>query len=94
MRNGNNMGITDSNFFEQLRIALRPKGTSPIVRLFLRDNSYYKEPYVQECIDELEHKINLVSAGLHEFTNLERLSINVLMDSSYMSSYNKDRSNK
>jgi hypothetical protein len=74
----------ENNMIKELRASLVPKGTLPVVRIFLKDNTYYKQEFVESCINELERKLLLVRAEMEELTPLEKLAIAVLVDSSYI----------
>jgi len=78
--------MSDQEIIKNLREALVPKGTAPVVRLFLNDmgGNYFNEDFVQQCINDFETKIFLASTGLYEITALEKLAIHVLLDSAYI----------
>lgn len=75
----------DRELLAQMREALRPQGTAPVVRLFLRDNTYYDEAYVKEILADLATKLTLIHAGLEDkLSPLEKLGVQVLLDSAYI----------
>lgn len=84
------------DLFEQLEIALQPKGTKPVVRLFLKDMgaNYFSHDFVKECIKDMQKKSLLVNSGLYEFSPLERLGMHVLMDSSYIDKKDYNNENR
>lgn len=67
----------------ELKSALVPQGTLPVVRLFLNSSSYFNKPYIDECIQDLEKAIFNISLG-EPLTALQKLAINVLLDSAYI----------
>jgi len=69
----------------EMRKELVPRGTAPLVRMFLNDNTYVNTKFATECIDAIEHRLLMSNAGLLEELNpLEKLAIMVLKDSSYI----------
>jgi len=58
-----------------LRLALQPKGTKPVVRLDL-DNHFFKLDFIEKCIRQIEMKCFL-EGGLNP---LEQLGATVLFD--------------
>lgn len=72
------------NLIEELKSNLIPKGSEPVVKLFLNNNSYYNEKFVQKCISDLVAKSLIVRSELDDFTSLEKLAIQVLFDSAYI----------
>jgi len=68
--------------FSQVRERLVPQGTSPVVRLFL-ESSYFDETFVKDCINEMERQA-LYQIILGEFTPLQKLGAQVLLNSAYI----------
>jgi hypothetical protein len=66
---------------EQMRANLVPKGTKPVVRLSLNAAAYFDYDFITKCIDTIEMKAPMVSAGLAEFSPLEILAMELLKDS-------------
>jgi hypothetical protein len=75
-----------SDIINQLKEALVPHGTMPVVRLFLKDQgaNYFNHDFVTSCINEFQKKSLLVCCELEEFTPLEKLAMRVLFDSAYI----------
>jgi hypothetical protein len=71
----------------QMRETLQPKGTAPLVRLFLNNAAYFNKDFVKSCIDEIERKTFLVACELDDFTPLEKLGFHVLCDSAYINKH-------
>lgn len=69
------------NVFQQMREVLQPKGTAPLVRLFLGDAAYFDEAFVRECIDDLERTGISAHALGEPLTPLQKLAMNVLTES-------------
>lgn len=75
----------DRDLLAQIREALKPKGTAPVVKLFLRDNTYYDEAYVKKILADLSTRLICIHAGFDdELTPLEKLAVQVLLDSAYI----------
>jgi hypothetical protein len=72
------------NIILQMRESLVPKGTKPVVRLFLKDASFFNYEFITGCIDEINKRSLIVKAELDEFTPLEKLAMHVLFDSAYI----------
>jgi len=70
---------------ENLRANLVPRGTKPVVRLSLNDASYFDYGFITKCIDTIEKKAPMVAAGLDEFSPLEILATQILIDSADIS---------
>ena len=67
----------EQTLVEKLREALQPKGTAPVVKLFL---SYYAEKdFVEECLKELDKLIYLVE----DLSPLQKVAVKVLVTSSH-----------
>ena len=75
---------------EAMRANLKPQGTKPVVRLFISGAGFFNTDFVTQCIDEIENKTAQVSAGLHTFTPLERLAIEVLANSANIEESNHE----
>jgi len=72
---------------ERMRANLKPRGTLPVVRLFLND-SFFDVGFVEKCIAEIE-QIPLRAELGEEPSNLERLAYTLLCDSAYIKSKQK-----
>ena len=68
--------------FEELRLALKPKGTEPVVRLGF-NNPFFKHDFVEQCIHQLMIK-NLTQDVL---TPLERIGAIALFDTAGVEDY-------
>ena len=70
-----------------LKNALSPGGTLPIVRLGFHDGvssaAYYNKTFVDAAIEEMSRR--LTSHSIDEITALERLAIELLLSSAYIS---------
>lgn len=67
----------------KLRSTLQPQGTAPLVRLFLSKDAYFDVEFVNACIDQVEKiHVGIVLEG--EISTLEKLAIQVLLDSAYI----------
>lgn len=75
--------IEEQTIIERLRNQLQPRGTAPIVQLFIAKYGYFDKDFVHECIDELE-KIPMRVACGDKPTVLEKLAYQVLLDSAYI----------
>lgn len=75
--------MNHTDLIQNMKDALQPGGTSPIVRLFLRDSSYFNKDFIDSCIEELERLPVLITLG-EKMTPLQQLALYVLMDSSYI----------
>ena len=73
------------HFFQAMRRSLKPQGSKPVVRLRLKDASYFDADFVQKAIDEYEKKLTVFASGLDNMTALETIAFEVLKDSSYLS---------
>ena len=71
-----------NNPFDHFRKSLVPQGTSDLVRLSLSGSAFFHHDFVQSVVDELEAKAFLVGAGVDSLTNVDKLVIEVLKDSS------------
>lgn len=65
---------------EQMREALKPKGTAKVCRLHLAQYGMYDSDFIASCIDDIQRLHLRVMMG-EEATNLEKLAISILMDS-------------
>lgn len=65
---------------EELRYALKPKGTANVCRLHLSPYGMYDSDFISSCIDDIE-KLHLKVMLGESVSNLEKLAISVLMDS-------------
>lgn len=77
-----------SNLLERyLKSVLSPGGTSQIVRLGFHDGvssaAYYTKTFVDAAIEEMTKR--LASHAVDEITALERLAIELLLSSAYIS---------
>lgn len=68
-----------TKIIDQLRTALRPRGSMDVVHLNLTTN-HFSLRFVEDCINEIE-KSYVVHALGQPFSNLERLALLVLLDS-------------
>lgn len=71
------------NIIKDLRTYLVPGGTADLIYLTLGTAPFYQGEFVRKCIDELELKAVTVSCGMEEFTALEKLGFEVLLNSAY-----------
>lgn len=78
------MNLCGRNLFDRMRADLRPQGTAPLVRLFIRDSSYYDVGFVERAVERARSRASTVAAGLDEFNELEQLGMRVLLDSAYL----------
>lgn len=69
------------DLFAQLRAALQPKGTAPVVRLSLSSSAYFDVAHVQAAVDEAQSRCALVASGLDELSALEKLALHLLCES-------------
>ncbi len=71
-----------NDVLNQLRAALKPKGTAPLVRLALKDNSYFDESFVKGVLSALSMRLVLINVGMDDpLSPLEQLGLRVLLDS-------------
>lgn len=63
---------------EELRYALKPKGTANVCRL--APYGMYDSDFISSCIDDIE-KLHLKVMLGEPVSNLEKLAISILMDS-------------
>jgi hypothetical protein len=75
--------IENPTIIERLRNQLQPKGTAPIVQLFIAKYGFFNKDFVHECIDELDRMHLRVACG-DKPTALEKLAYQVLLDSAYI----------
>ena len=80
----------NSNPFDVFRATLTPKGTSDLVRLSLSGSAFFHHDFVLSVIDELETKVKMVAAGMDTLTNMDKLVLEVLKESSYWEPPTKD----
>lgn len=73
-------GIDFINIMER---TLVPQGTLPLVRLFLKDSSYFSEEFIKSCIQEIERLPMNMALG-EKITPLQKLGMYVLLDSAYI----------
>jgi hypothetical protein len=66
---------------DTLRKQLQPKGTASVTRLQFEGLGYFEHAFIEQCLNELENKLSQSRAGVHEFTPLEILAIQLLTDS-------------
>jgi len=76
--------MSGRELFTQLRENLQPRGSEPLVRLFLKDSTYVDLAVVKQCINDAE---SLMTTGLlgQKPTALEKLGLQVLLDSARIS---------
>lgn len=75
--------MIDNDIICTLCSTLVPGGELPIIRLFLKDSSYFNEDFVKQCINEVE-KISMMSVLGEQVSPLQLLAIQVLKDSAYI----------
>lgn len=73
----------DQDIIAQMKAELAPQGTAPLVRLFLREASYFKKEFVDACIKEME-TLPARAAVDSKISALEKLAVRVLVDSAYL----------
>jgi len=73
-----------SDLFEQLRTGLVPRGSAPLVRLFMRDAAYFNVDFVQKAVAEAKSRCALAASGVDELSVLEQLALQLLCDSAYI----------
>lgn len=78
------MDTTPGNVIAIMHETLRPKGTEPIVRLFLKDSSYYNQEFVTKCIVELEKALSFSAILGEPLSPLQMLASHVLMHSAHL----------
>ena len=71
--------MAQENHFEIMRQALKPKGTSKLIRLHM--TGYFPEEFVNSVIDELQSKFSMVAAGVESVSQTDRLVVEVLKES-------------
>lgn len=71
--------MTTEGLFTVLEETLKPSGSSPLIRLFLRNSAYFEESFVNECVEELKQIVIL--SGSIEPSALQKLAMFVLLDS-------------
>lgn len=76
------MTIQSTNSFTHFRETLVPKGTSDLVRLSLKGTAFFHHDFILSVIRELETKVRLASMGIESLTDMDRLVLSVLKDSS------------
>lgn len=76
------VGVPD--LFEQLRTSLVPRGSAPLVRLFMRDAAYFDANFVQKAVAEARSRCTLAASGIDELSVLEQLALQLLCDSAYI----------
>ena len=77
--------VVAPDLFELLRNSLVPRGSAPLVRLFMRDSAYYDADFVQKAVAEAKSRCTLAASGLDELSVLEQLALQLLCDSAYIS---------
>ena len=75
--------IENPTIIERLRNQLQPRGTAPVVQLFIAGYGMYNSDFVTKCIDELD-RMHLRAAVGDKPTALEQLAYQVLLDSAYI----------
>jgi hypothetical protein len=76
--------MTVKETIDWMRNALTPKGTEPVVRIFLEKNTYMDENFIKQAIKEFETKL-ILESGLNEPPSaLEKIGMMVLSDSAYL----------
>ena len=70
----------DAPLIECLRENLVPKGTKPVVRISI-NAPFFKQDFINECIDEMEMKLMTSFVVLDPPSKLEILAMEILKDS-------------
>ena len=79
-----------ANDIQQMELMLKPQGTEPVVKLFLKGSSYFDEKFVNECIEEMK-RIPIITAMGEKLSPLQKLGIFVLTDSAYIDINDNER---
>ena len=66
----------------EMRGVLVPKGTEPVVRLFM-NSSYYDQSFISKCIRDVT-RLSIREGLGDEINSLEKLGLHVLLASSYI----------
>lgn len=72
-----------ANDIQQMECMLKPQGSKPVVRLFLKGSSYFDEKFVNACIKELK-RLPIITAMGENISPLQKLGMIVLADSAYI----------
>jgi hypothetical protein len=72
------------DLFEQLRTSLVPRGSAPLVRLFMRDAACFDADFVQKAVAEAKSRCALAAGGVDELSALEKLALHLLCDSAFI----------
>ena len=72
------------DLFELLRTSFVPRGSAPLVRLFMRDAAYFDVDFVQKAVAEAKSRCTLAASGVDELSVLEQLALQLLCDSAYI----------
>lgn len=64
-----------------LRENLKPAGSKNLVRLSMRPAAMFDHGFITKCINDVVMKNKMVELGLEEISSLERLGLNLLIDS-------------
>jgi len=72
-----------ANDIQQMESMLKPQGTEPVVRLFLKGSSYFDEQFVNDCIKEIKRFPIKLALG-EKLSPLQKLGMMVLADSAYI----------
>jgi hypothetical protein len=78
------------DIINRLKQYLKPQGTEPVVRLFLKRSTYINKKFVDKAIEELEKKLFLAGTDIEPVSNLEKIGMIVLYDSAYMDEFLKE----
>lgn len=73
--------LTVEEFLINLRAALKPKGSQPLVKLQIRNCGFVDAKTVQDAIDQLETSMLSAASLRQELNALEKLAVLVLRDS-------------
>lgn len=76
------MTLQSTNPFTHFREVLVPKGTSDLVRISMKSTAFFHHDFVLSVIRELETKVQFASMGIESLTDMDRLVLTVLKDSS------------
>lgn len=77
----------EPSIFDRMRNNLRPRGSAPIVGIGFEGiggKSYLHEEFVHSCINTLEQKVMMATAGIEPLNPLEKLAAQLLMSSAYI----------
>lgn len=76
--------MTDKEILLKMKETLVPQGSLEVVRVFLKNSTYMEKSFIDGAIKEFEKKVFFHSVLDSEISNLEKLGMMVLLDSSYI----------